>query len=179
MYTDTFLLSYLRILHIFNNQDKNTHMQFGKRMTDQYMLWDMRPAIQIGRTKRRLEASLASNNNMFSKRNESNEVNGFETRSIQYSLFYWTTHSQNVPREWNPTEITINLAWLEMVIIENTHYFFACVLQNSIIFDTLIFNPPFPVIIEPLEGNWQQSNEVSIWNKNDDILSIQFILFSS
>ena len=124
MYTDTFLLSYLRILHIFNNQDKNTHMQFGKRMTDQYMLWDMRPAIQIGRTKRRLEASLASNNNMFSKRNESNEVNGFETRSIQYSLFYWTTHSQNVPREWNPTEITINLAWLEMVIIENTHYFF-------------------------------------------------------
>ena len=82
MYTDTFLLSYLRILHIFNNQDKNTRMQFGKRMTDQYMLWDMRPAIQIGRTKRRLEASLASNNNMFSKRNESNEVNGFETRSI-------------------------------------------------------------------------------------------------
>ena len=28
-----------------------------------------------------------------------------------------------------------------------------------------IFNPPFPVIIEPLEGNWQQSNKVSIWNK--------------
>ena len=73
MYTDTFLLSYLRILHIFNNQDKNTCMKFRKRMTDQYMLWDMRPAIQIGRTKRRLEVSLASNNNMFSKRNESNE----------------------------------------------------------------------------------------------------------
>ena len=82
MYTDTFLLSYLRVLHIFNNQDKNTRMKFRKRMTDQYMFWDIRPALQIGRTKRRLEASLASNNNMFSKRNESNEVNSFEARSI-------------------------------------------------------------------------------------------------
>ena len=82
MYTDTFLLSYLRVLHIFNNQDKNTRMKFRKRMTDQYMLWDMRPALQIGRTKRRLEVSLASNNNMFSKRNESNEVKSFEARSI-------------------------------------------------------------------------------------------------
>lgn len=82
MYTDTCLLSYLRVLHIFNNQDKNTRMKFGKRMTDQYMLWDVRPALQLGRTKRRLEASLASNNNMFSKRNESNEVNSLEARSI-------------------------------------------------------------------------------------------------
>ena len=82
MYTDTFLQIYLRVLHIFKNQDKNTRIKFEKRMTDQYMLWDMRPALQIGRTKRRLEASLASNNNMFSKRNESNEVNSFEARSI-------------------------------------------------------------------------------------------------
>lgn len=82
MYTDTFLLSYLRVLHIFNNQGKNTRMKFRKRMTDQYMFWDISPALQIGRTKTRLEASLASNNNMFSKRNESNEVNSFEARSI-------------------------------------------------------------------------------------------------
>ena len=92
MNTDTFLLSYLRMLHLFSKQDKNTCMKFRKMMTDQYMLWDMRPALQIDRTKRRVEVSLASNNNMFSKRNESNEENSIgETRSIWTSWRKLTT----------------------------------------------------------------------------------------
>ena len=39
-------------------------------------------SVAIGRTNRRLEVSLASNKNMFSKRNKSNEVNRYEKRSI-------------------------------------------------------------------------------------------------
>lgn len=48
---------------------------------------DMGPASQMGRTKRRLEVSLASNNNMFSYRSESNENSFREKRSIEYALF--------------------------------------------------------------------------------------------
>ena len=39
-------------------------------------------SVAIGRTNRRLEVSLPSNKNMFSKRNKSNEVNRYEKRSI-------------------------------------------------------------------------------------------------
>ena len=66
---DTFLLSHLRMIYLFTKQDKLTRMKFRQNNVKDVGLRceaDMGPANQIGRTKRRLEVSLASNNNMFS-----------------------------------------------------------------------------------------------------------------
>ena len=66
---DTFLLSHLRMIYLFTKQDKLTRMKFRQNNIKDVGLRceaDMGPANQIGRTKRRLEVSLASNNNMFS-----------------------------------------------------------------------------------------------------------------
>ena len=66
---DTFLLSHLRMIYLFTKQDKLTRMKFRQNDIKDVGLCckaDMGPASQIGRTKRRLEVSLASNNNMFS-----------------------------------------------------------------------------------------------------------------
>ena len=66
---DTFLLSHLRMIYLFTKQDKVTRMKFRQNNIKDVGLCreaDMGPANQIGRTKRRLEVSLARNNNMFS-----------------------------------------------------------------------------------------------------------------
>ena len=66
---DTFLLSHLRMIYLFTKQDKLTCMEFRQNDIKDVGLCceaDMGPASQMGRTKRRLEVSLASNNNMFS-----------------------------------------------------------------------------------------------------------------
>ena len=66
---DSFLLSHLRMIYLFTKQDKVTRMKFRQNNIKDVGLCreaDMGPANQIGRTKRRLEVSLARNNNMFS-----------------------------------------------------------------------------------------------------------------
>ena len=57
------------MIYLFTKQDKLTRMKFRQNNIKDVGLSceaDMGPANQIGRTKRRLEVSLASNNNMFS-----------------------------------------------------------------------------------------------------------------
>jgi len=56
------------MIYLFTEQDKLTRMKFRQNDIKDVGLCceaDMGPASQIGRTKRRLEVSLASNNNMF------------------------------------------------------------------------------------------------------------------
>ena len=57
------------MIYLFTKQDKLTGMKFRQNNIKDVGLCceaDMGPANQIGRTKRRLEVSLARNNNMFS-----------------------------------------------------------------------------------------------------------------
>ena len=57
------------MIYLFTKQDKLTRMKFRQNDIKDVGLCcesDMGPASRIGRTKRRLEVSLASNNNMFS-----------------------------------------------------------------------------------------------------------------